>query len=536
MRKKRILMVGEYNIAKSGFGLYTREILSRLHKTGKYHIAELSCFNDGSSLPIVPWKVYPNAADPNDKNMIKGYNADSSNVFGKWRFDQVLLDFKPDIVFDIRDFWMIEFEGISLLRPYFHWLIAPTVDSLPQQLNWLQTFSTADTVCAHTDWAVDHMRDDVGHNIPAATSVSDSVDTDVFRPIEYSNNVNRAQHFVPDDAWIVGSVMRNQKRKLIPNLMGIVRDLRAVTNSTRPHLLLHTSYPEKQGWDIPSLLLEYNAYNYTLFTYYCQVCHKPHVGYFKGEKTNCPFCGDKSAVFPNVVKGLTDAQLNKIYNLMNVYVQYAICEGLGIPQLEAASAGIPLISVDYSAMSEVSTYLNADKVSYALFKEMETGAFRAIPNDKECVGILYRRFMQGDYEAKKAKETIRKNIIASYSWDKTAKKYEELFDNIKPKNMWDQPLSCNPQYPVQQNQSNRELVENIIKYVIQSPFLLRTTYIQNMIRFLDEGYTWNGGNIVPYTIEMAKKNLEGLLNHKVLLENLRSGAAKDNSPFLKHGQ
>ena len=61
--------------------------------------------------------------------------------------------------------------------------------------------------------------------------------------------------------------------------------------------------------------------------------------------------------------------------------------------------------------------------------------------------------MQGDYEAKKAKETIRNNIIASYSWDKTAKKYEELFDNIKPKNMWDQPLSCNPQYPVQQNQS-----------------------------------------------------------------------------------
>ena len=84
MRKKRILMVGEYNIAKSGFGLYTREILSRLHKTGKYHIAELSCFNDGTRLPTVPWKVYPNAADPNDKNMMKGYNADSSNVFGKW--------------------------------------------------------------------------------------------------------------------------------------------------------------------------------------------------------------------------------------------------------------------------------------------------------------------------------------------------------------------------------------------------------------------------------------------------------------------
>ena len=102
--------------------------------------------------------------------------------------------------------------------------------------------------------------------------------------------------------------------------------------------------------------------------------------------------------------------------------------------------------------------------------------------------------------------------------------------------MWYQPLSCNPQYPVQPNKTNREFVEGIIKYVIQSPFLLRTPYIQNMIRHLDEGYTWNGSNIVPYNIDIAKKNLEGLLNHKVLLEKIRSGEATDNSPFLKHGQ
>ena len=529
-------MVGEYNIAKSGFGLYTREILSRLHKTGKYHVAELSCFNDGSQLPQVPWKVYPNAAAPKDSAQEKTYNSDGSNVFGKWRFDQVVLHFKPDIVFDIRDFWMLEFQGISLLRPYFHWLIAPTVDSLPQQLSWLQTFSTADTVCAHTDWAVDHMRDDVGHNISTGTSVSDSVDTEVFRPIHYSSHLNRAQHFVPKDAYIVGSVMRNQKRKLIPNLMGIVRDLRAVTNSTRPHLLLHTSFPEKQGWDLPSLLQEYNAYNFTLFTYYCRKCNKAHVGYFKGEKTSCPFCGQKDAVFPNVINGLTDAQLNKIYNLMDVYVQYAICEGLGIPQLEAASAGIPLMSVDYSAMSEVTTYLNADKISYALSKELETGAFRAVPNDGECVSKLYQRYMQHPVEVKKAKEKIRANIIEAYSWDKTAKKYEELFDNIEPKNMWDTPLSTNPGYPVQPNLTNREFVENIVKYVIQSPQLLRSTYIQNMIRNLDEGYAWNGNRIAPYQLQNAKQNLEALLNHKVLLEKLRSKEATDHSPFLTHGQ
>ena len=109
-----------------------------------------------------------------------------TNVFGKWRFDQVVLDFRPDIVFDIRDYWMLAWEDASLLRPYFHWVIAPTVDSLPQQFPWMQTFANADFVSGHTDWAVNYM-DASGYNINTCPSVSDSVDTDVFRPINFSH-------------------------------------------------------------------------------------------------------------------------------------------------------------------------------------------------------------------------------------------------------------------------------------------------------------------------------------------------------------
>jgi glycosyltransferase involved in cell wall biosynthesis len=534
MRKKRILMVGEHHIAKSGFGLYTREILSRLHNTGKYTVAELSCFNSGTEHSSVPWKVYPNGVPPQHE-LEKQYNADPANVFGKWRFDQVVLDFRPDIVFDIRDFWMLEYEGISLLRPYFHWVVAPTVDSLPQQLHWLQTFSTADVVLGHTDWAVEYMKD-VGHNINALTSVSDSVDTDVFRPLNYSLTFNRAQHFVPEKAFIVGSVMRNQKRKLIPNLMGIIKNLRTLTHKTDIFLYLHTSYPERSGWDIPALLQEYDAYNFVLFTYFCHSCTKAYASHWKGDKTICPFCGNKSATFPNVVKGLTDSQLKNIYNLFDVYMQYAICEGLGIPQLEAASCGVPICSVDYSAMGEVTSKLDGDKISYALFKELETGAFRAIPNDGEAVATLFRHLQQSIETKKKNKEHIRQKILDNYSWDKTTEKYIEIFDSLEPKNMWEVPLSMNPSFKVNSNSTNRQFVTTIIKNVIQSPHLLQSTYIQNMIRYLDEGYINAGGNIVGYNIETAKKNLEQLLNHKVILEKIRSKEVIDNSEFLKYGQ
>ena len=539
MRKKRILMVGENNAAKSGFGLYTREILSRLHKTGKYHIAELSCFNTGVGQPKVPWKVYPVMPRPDDpKEVHTKFNSDGENVFGKWRFDQVVLHFRPDIVFDIRDFWMFAYEENSLLRPYFHWVLAPTVDSIPQQLNWMQTYSNADVVLAHTDWAIDYMKES-NRNINAIKSVSDSVDTDVFKPINFSTTFNRAQHLVPEDAFIIGSVMRNQKRKLIPNLMGITKNVRTLYQKDNVYLYLHTSYPEKNGWDIPSLLQEYEAYNFTLFTYYCDGCKKAYASHWKGPKAVCALCGQNKASFPSVSKGLTDLQLKNIYNLFDIYMQYAICEGLGIPQLEAASCGVPICSVDYSAMSEVTSKLNGDKITYALFKELETGAYRAIPNDSQATTVIAGHIREKEMhpeDRKKRKQFARDRILDHYSWDKTAATYMEIFDSLEPKNMWDQPLEFDPSAQINGQCTNRELVTFIINNVIKSPHMLSTTYVQNMIRFLDEGYAQFGPNLSPFTRQTAQKNLEGMLNQKALLEQIRSGAAKDNSSFLTYGQ
>ena len=136
---------------------------------------------------------------------------------------------------------------------------------------------------------------------------------------------------------------------------------------------------------------------------------------------------------------------------------------------------------------------------------------------------------------KEKKKNIRDNIIKNYSWDKTAEKYMEIFDSIEPKNMWDTPLTFDPSYPMA-FQNNRQFVHDIVNKVIQSPHLLKTGYVQNMIRHLDDGYVNNGANIQPFTQETAKKNLEQLLNHKALLEKIRSGEAIDHSDFLKYGQ
>lgn len=532
-QKLRLLMCAESSNIKSGFGLYTREILSRLYDSNLFEIAELSCYHTMESPKNVPWKVYPNAVNKDHKDYQK-YQYSPVNAFGLWRFDSVVLDFKPDIVLDIRDFWMLSYQEISPLRPYFNWVIAPTVDSLPQKNEWLMTFANADLVLSHTDWALSYLKD-CNRNIITGKSISDSVDTDNFAPISYSKKYHKSKLLIPPESFVIGSVMRNQKRKLIPNLMNVLQKIIQFTGDKNIYLYLHTSYPEISGWSIPDLIQEYNVHNNVLFTYYCNSCKTAHGSVYQGIGKVCPFCQKPNAKLPNVQDGLSDPQMAEIYNLFDFYVQYAICEGLGIPQLEAASCGIPICSVDYSAMSEVTSNLDGFKVQYALYKELETNAFRAIPNDSHLVQIIYEYMKLSNKDKESISLKMRENILTHYSWDKTAERLIEQLLSLSPKNIWDKPLETDHSAKVPDNLNNREFIKFIVNDVIKSPHLWKSNFIQEIIKNLDHGFIYNNIGLTKYNRSMAIKNLETYLNNKITLEKIRSKEISYKEDFLSYG-
>ena len=69
--------------------------------------------------------------------------------------------------------------------------------------------------------------------------------------------------------------MRNQKRKLIPELLYSFRQTLDTLEKDnydlgkKLYLYLHTSYPDA-GWDIPELLKQTRLANKVLFTYFCR--------------------------------------------------------------------------------------------------------------------------------------------------------------------------------------------------------------------------------------------------------------------------
>ena len=126
MSKKRVLLVAENHNLASGFGTYAKNLLERLHASGKYELAEFAIYMKSSEGKDLPWKVYGNAPEdyePQDQKDL--YASNANNQFGAWRFDKVVLDFKPDIVLSYRDPWMDMYISKSPLLPYFHWVWMP---------------------------------------------------------------------------------------------------------------------------------------------------------------------------------------------------------------------------------------------------------------------------------------------------------------------------------------------------------------------------------------------------------------------------
>lgn len=544
-------MVSEASFLSSGFGTYTKEILSRLHRSGKYDIAEFACYgkvNDPKDSEI-EWKYYANAVEGNDPRS-QEYNSSMENQFGKWRFERVLLDFQPDIVIDVRDYWMNAYQQFSPLRPYFHWILMPTVDSAPQQEEWIDTFVHTDAIFTYSDFGRDTLKAQSNNAIKYIDTVSPGVSLDNFQYLPKNVRTQLRQMFgIDSDAFIIGSVMRNQKRKLIPELFVTLKEfINHLKENNHPkadktYLYLHTSYPDA-GWDLPQLLKEYAVGNKVLFTYSCKNCKFYRPSLYQHPLALCPRCGQMSMSMPNVSSGITQSELNTIYNIMDMYVQYAICEGFGMPQVEAGAAGVPIASVNYSAMQDIVQYLNAYPIRVnQFFKELETKAIRVYPDNNSLVEILKTFISLPEFLQEQKRHETRKLTEARYNWDDIAKKWEKYLDTVQLTNLqgkWNQVLPQISEIDPQElapfkDLSPAEQIMALVSRKMGSHTIMSSTMLLNMIRDTVYGFTINGIQTQPYNIENVLQAVNSLIkNHNIAMTALANQDKITKEDFITY--
>jgi glycosyltransferase involved in cell wall biosynthesis len=525
MEKKRILWVSEASFLATGFSVLTHEILSRLYSTDKYEIAELGSYaksSDPRSL-YVPWKFYGAIPEDNEEFYINLYNNSQLGQFGESMFEKACLDFQPDIVVDVRDWWMAEWQLRSPFRPYYKLVWMPTVDGEPQRLEWLDSYSRADLILTYSKYGKNVLEREAPGRIRVFDVVSTGANHEMFKPIDKQKA--RQALGIKQDINLVMTVMRNQRRKLFPDLIeAFSAFLKKCDNegeyelAQKTYLYLHTSYPDV-GFDFPRYLMQCGVGHKVYVTYMCENCNTYYADFFHGELAVCSKCGGLSAHLPNTNNGLPREEIPKILNAADLYVQYSICEGFGMPIAEAKSCGIPALGVDYSATSEQVNVPGCQPIKVAKFfheSVLETEQKRALPDTEDAVDKIYTFFKTDIKERERYSGLVREDVVKNHSFDRSAKIFEKALDSvviIDRKKTWDNTdrniLLENKDVP--QGSSNTDFVDWCIDNLIQKPELKATYWRSETIKALNTGFRVARGGKMQFNKEVALKEFQEIV-------------------------
>lgn len=505
MAKKRILFSGEASFLSTGFATFNREILKRLHATGKYELAEAGSYGDPNhpEAKKLPWKFYsPEPINDVERQQFNRLSVEEKSFFhfGKYKMNSIIADFQPDIVFDPRDPWMFQHLQSSKFRDLFKLVLMPTVDSAPQRKEWIKNiFAKADVLTTYSRYGRNVLQKE-GLAVEAVTSPG--INLDVFKPLPHTQ-IRDEFHITPS-LLIFGTVMRNQKRKLFPDLFdaykrlrdkhvrpGLVKRAKEKARKDKPlskqekqalridhsALYCHTSWPDN-GWNLPDYIQRFQLQRHIIFTYKCDDCGVVYASWFtpcdpRG-MVRCRVCGNNSAHMPSTHSGVDEEHLVKIFNLFDIYMQPAICEGWGLPIMEAKACGVPGLYQNYSAMEDHVENGGGLPIKVERFyHEAETGATRSLPDVNDMVRKMEKLAFNDKLRISKGKEA-RKCVETMHDWDITAKKLEKIFDAMEVSDReetWDKPpkieLLTNERPP--QGLNNKDFVVwlyiNILKRV-----------------------------------------------------------------------
>ena len=530
----RVLVCGEFSQIHSGYAVYGRELLNRLSRTPGVEVAEMAsiCGPEEPKIAQCNWRVYPVTPSQSDKPAIDNYLSNPLNAFGREKFGDVCLDFKPTHVLEYRDSWNGEYQYRHALRPYYAHIIMPAIDAIPQHRSWIDMYATADKVLSYTDWGCDVLREAGLKNVYKSASPCSSAE---YRPYSQEDKQKLKDNIGLGDINIVGTVMRNQGRKLFPDLFKAFSDFIIKFNDKKTYLLCHTSYPD--SWEFDELLHEHGIQNRVLFTYSCRQCENLEVSFYSGAKRHCKKCNSFDSTFTRIQNGASNNALNMIYNMMDVYVQYANGEGFGIPLAEAASCGLPVMATDYSAMSDIIQKCNGTPINVKAFrKEPETGRMFAVPDGDDFGQKLHDLFSLPKSDLVSSGEFSRL-LYGLRSYDDTVNVWLEAIKNTRPKLSWNSPNRnfSRPDISRCKNMDNLQFVKFLINDVLQEPSLNHSYIEARLIRDLTNGYAMRGFDgkyyhedvegrgmtQVEFTREISLKHFLTLLEDKTNWETRR---------------
>lgn len=316
----RILYHANAPWARTGYGVQSNSLLPRLAKLPEVEeIAILAYYGiqGGISEQEIGHEV------PVDRITVKCYPA-RSDPWGNDVIQDHVRNFDADVVITLFDLWPLsETFGWAGAR----WMPWFPVDHEPIPGQILQrTLVTYENLVYSKSAVAELQRAGVKH-----TYIPHGVETSIYKPLSEEERKDAKEWLgFPRDCFLIGNVGAN---KGFPPRKGWNEMYTAITE-----FIKHA--PEQQNIQM---------YHHTMFT-------GEHGGPDVQQMAQDFGLGDRVR-FPNPYilqsSGMTNEEMNRVYNAMDVFILLSRGEGFGLPIIEAQSCGVPVIVTDWTACREL---------------------------------------------------------------------------------------------------------------------------------------------------------------------------------------
>jgi glycosyltransferase involved in cell wall biosynthesis len=470
---KKVLIHSNHSKAFTGFGKHTKNLLIFLQKTGKYELIEFANGRKWSdpTLSKMPWKTYGSAPDSDiaTQKASRDPKLKRQLGYGGIMIDEVIEKEKPDVYIGIEDIWAFSGYWEKPWWDKINHAVWTTLDSLPILP---EAVSAAPRIKNYFVWAsfAEKAMKELGHG--HVKMIRGSLETNQFFKLNKNDKLKLRSAFgIDEKEFIIGFVFRNQLRKSVPNLLDGFKIFRDKNPESKAKLLLHTNWSE--GWDIPRLLKEKEIDpSLVLTTYYCSKCKNYEVKTFVGQQQNCKFCGsEKTQNTTSVNAGVSEDQLNQVYNLMDVYCHPFTSGGQEIPIQEAKLTELITLVTNYSCGEDCCTEESGGlPLNWKEYREPGTQFIKATTDPFSIYKQLNKVYKMNEKDLEQKGKIAREFVLKNFSIEVIGRQVEEFIDScpeieynfdIKPHNK-----KRNNNYPLQKIEDNLEWLIDLYKNIL----------------------------------------------------------------------
>ena len=319
----RLMFTGAAPWTNSGYGKPGRFLFPRLSRLG--HEIALCAYNGyqgaitTTEVDGEPLRVYPPAISHYFDDIITHHAA-------SWQADAVIT---------FQDVWTLDAWGKKDIP---NWCPQTIIDTHPVSKSVLDAIEGALMPLAETQWGVRELQ---AHGWENARWMPHGVDTELYAPRDRGEA--RRKSGLPEEGFIAGMVAANSSypsRKSFPEVL--LAWQKWIDAGNEGKLYLHTTISHRggrsSGLDLETLLdtmhLEWSTVD------------DPDPGAI--ERASVIF----AAQHRYWLGAYDDAALADIYNSLDVLLAPSASEGFGIPIIEAQACGVPVVTLNVTAMPE----------------------------------------------------------------------------------------------------------------------------------------------------------------------------------------